>query len=256
VSWNKHHINNLLLNPRLLSTNDLEQLKKLCNEFPYVGIVALSYLEGLHKNQDIRFANELSNFAHLISNRVRLYFLLEDNHQEIEHVLEEPSARTPIATESNDAIANDPLNLLIEQSAASALYHKTLADNVEKMPFELTLLHPNEMEKPVGSPIQGKNSEEYRFSEWLSKGNFTQTPTENSTDQTKPASVFYSVMNKAKESVNSERIPVSETLAKIFIIQGNLPKAMAIYEQLILAVPEKKAYFVGQIKKITKKISE
>ena len=63
---------------------------------------------------------------------------------------------------------------------------------------------------------------------------------------------FYSPQKKAKESLNAETIPVSETLAKIFELQGNYPKAIAVYQQLILNFPEKKTYFARQIRNLPK----
>jgi hypothetical protein len=49
-------------------------------------------------------------------------------------------------------------------------------------------------------------------------------------------------------------MPVSETLAKIFILQGNYPKAIYVYEQLILLYPEKKNIFATQIKHLSIKL--
>ncbi|NBX81313.1 MAG: hypothetical protein EBQ94_13240, partial [Flavobacteriales bacterium] len=56
----------------------------------------------------------------------------------------------------------------------------------------------------------------------------------------KPKKEFFSPSKKAKESVDENKMPVSETLAKIFALQGNYPKSIYVYEQLILIFPEKK----------------
>ena len=66
---------------------------------------------------------------------------------------------------------------------------------------------------------------------------------------------FFSPSKKAKESLDENRMPVSETLARIFVLQGNYPKAIQVYEQLILIIPEKKSFFATQIKILKKKIN-
>lgn len=66
---------------------------------------------------------------------------------------------------------------------------------------------------------------------------------------------FFKATEIAKESLKEKSIPVSVTLAQIFESQGNFPKAIHSYEQLMLLYPEKKTFFANQIKKLKKKLN-
>lgn len=70
-----------------------------------------------------------------------------------------------------------------------------------------------------------------------------------------PKKEFFSPAKKAKESLDESGLPVSETLAKIYAVQGNFPKAITAYEQLMLKIPEKKSFFVFEIEKLKKKLN-
>lgn len=71
----------------------------------------------------------------------------------------------------------------------------------------------------------------------------------------KPKKEFFSPAKKAKESVDENKMPVSETLAQVFALQGNINKAIHVYEQLILIFPEKKSFFASQIRNLKRKLN-
>jgi len=68
--------------------------------------------------------------------------------------------------------------------------------------------------------------------------------------------VFFNSPQRAKESATENDDIYSETLAKIFEMQGNFKKAIRAYEILSLKFPEKSAYFADLIEKCNKLLKE
>ncbi len=66
---------------------------------------------------------------------------------------------------------------------------------------------------------------------------------------------FYTPQQAAKKSLDDSAGMVSETLAKIYEKQGNLPKAIEAYRKLALKYPEKSAYFGALSKSLEEKLN-
>jgi hypothetical protein len=162
---------------------------------------------------------------------------------------------------------------ILASSASAAFVLEEIGDNSpepELPEFDLSIGDADddseiELEVLPVSINNQNNSSEKTFLEWLTNSSKTQLNEEveenNSSYEVsyiefeKPKKEFFSPIKKAKESLNEETLPVSETLAKIYQAQGNISKAIYVYQQLSLIIPEKKSYFASQIKSLKKKIN-
>jgi hypothetical protein len=61
---------------------------------------------------------------------------------------------------------------------------------------------------------------------------------------------FFSPVDMARKSVEDRDDVVSETLAKIYAAQGDIQRAIRIYNKLSLLYPEKNSYFAALIEKL------
>ena len=270
---NKTTINQRLFNQKGLDENMLLEFKELIAVYPYASIFAIAYLEGLKNSGDIHFEGELLKHAFKISNRQVLHQLLSQEQEPIEEeeVIENIPIDTAIEIEEEQPLlvetekveaVTDELETLIKSSVANTVFIKEFNEDGEKLKIaakEAASLDPIVEQKTTKTETSTFDEHPKSFNNWLKMADGKEKTEQEERTSTmipieKQKRDFYSPIKKAKESIDENKMPVSETLAKIFILQGNYPKAIYVYEQLILLYPEKKNIFATQIKHLSIKL--
>ena len=154
--------------------------------------------------------------------------------------------------------ADTELATLINASAATTTFIHEFNQQGAEVDAELAKNELPKESKALPSKAEIESTPK-SFNQWLTLGVTTNNPELEEEKTTmisieKPKREFYSPSKKAKESIDANKMPVSETLAKIFVLQGNYPKAIYVYEQLIIIYPKKNSIFASQIKQLSNKL--
>ena len=239
VEYPLENIKQLIENPEKASEKDLDFFFELTLKYPFSGICFLFLSNILNHQKRIGFEKSLNSTALRIGDRGLLY----DRIHTTKKIKEDK--KNDFKQEKN----ND-LNVL-EKNIYGSLIQNQLINELENQQ-EVYL-----SEQEVDSPIK----EIMSLNEWLlikprQKSNFREKEIDNIIKNLNDRKIstekknFYSAANAAKNSLKDNNEMNTETLAEIYVKQGNYPKAIEIYEQLMLSNPEKKLFFASRIKYI------
>ena len=239
VEYPLKNINELIKDPEKVSEKNLEFFFELTLKYPFSGICFLFLSKILSHQKRIGFEQSLNSTALRIGDRGLLYDRIH--------------TRKKIKEEKNIDFKreiNNDLNIL-EKNIYGSLIQNQLINELENQ--SEIFLSDQEVDSPIKEimplnewllikPRQKSNSRENEIDNIIKNLNNRKISNERKN--------FYSAANAAKNSLKDKHEMNTETLAEIYVKQGNYPKAIEIYEQLMLSNPEKKLFFASRIKYI------
>ncbi|MDR1402806.1 MAG: hypothetical protein LBJ60_03775 [Tannerellaceae bacterium] len=237
-------------NPSLLTKDTLLRLKRLTEDYPYFHTAKVLYLKNLAVLNAVNFASELERMAIYVSDRKKLFTLIEGTQYGLTDWLKkaEPEkeddsfSRIDSFLSSHNqlgsVISSDP-SILFRPSASSDYLYWTTAKEPEESAADTNspkLQHHELIDSFLKEDRQRAPGKALQLD----------ADTLNHTEE----------MEKKKEEapLKDDDSYFTETLARIYIKQKRYEKALQIIKNLSLKYPEKNVYFADQIRFLEKLI--
>lgn len=251
-----------IAHPELLDHRSLDNLKTLTDEYPYFQSLRLLYLKNLSNQGSIAYEKELKRNAVWVTDRRKLFYLLDKrvllpvnepvlqlpetnglqmfDFDELESVTEFENGETKIIEKQKNN-EDDELEKLILAGSAQLGTFFDVDDKVDLESFKQSFKKKTKTEPQ--KPLNKKNK--------LIDNFIKEQPRIIPREATNPDTA--NINSQISNTIGTDLI--TDTLAQIYVKQGNYEKAIFAYEKLSLKFPEKSIYFATQIKKIKELIN-
>lgn len=281
----RNRLHSLIQNPANLGTQDIVGLEELKNKYPWFSSAHLLLALGDLQDQRVDAPQQLNRSAIAIPDRKVLFdaYKMDVPSKQDDLGPEPHEVEIPVSAVANEPIdiateKEDELEKLIRQetlrsSVAIELLQKGLKDYNEpkdstpkgQTPSTEAKVRLTVETKPEVPQAVQKIRSRMSFSDWLEPDVDTiepgvtqeiadkQSRDEGKIELAKQKAEFFSPARMAKKSLEDKGGLVTETLARIYLQQGNFEKARETYERLSLNYPDKSSYFAALIKEIEDK---
>ena len=242
------------------TSDEVNSLKKLANDYPFSQIIHLLLANASKKNNTKDFKPSLRNAAFHSTDRSILKSLIENNLVPSE---ETSAAGLPRKRENKPPLGKEQIAQVPTQINSDELIAEVL-ENLEKLQKtkkETAILFDDSnapvvkekikkviAKKSAPKPKTSKQKPKVKSQTKIIEKFIEEEP--SITKNSKPAN---DKADMASSSAKMRDDVISESLAKIFAKQGKIDKAIDIYKKLIWKLPQKKALFAAQIEKLNKK---
>ena len=288
---NREDVITFITQPAKLDQSTLEDIGALMDSFPWFQTAHLLKVKNLHNVNSLDFNDALKYSSAFIGDRAVLYHLIHDEQElaaeeggeaslDVEEQIAEKEpglAEEGAETEKNAGL--DEEEQVTEKNAGLDEEEQVTEKNAgldEEEPIkDESLAEPEERpaDETATTPLAEEESDStiHTFTGWFDHlPDSTSETGEQPPGETELIDTF--IRNQPRIERNKEELPeqediseeyvqtsdqfMTETLAKIYISQGKLAKAIFVYEKLSLKYPEKSSYFAAQIRKISHQIDE
>ena len=229
-------LKNLIEHPEQLNKETLHKLREYVAVAPYHQVARLLFLQNLFLLHDATFGDELRRAALFIPNRKVLFDMVEGNNYEVRSVvntIQQVEAETLEPSDRTQSLIDSFLATTVEAGVERTRKLTTADATTDYAAFLLA------MDDIAPEAEQADD----RIDTYLNQA------TERIVLQDEPE---YTPDFSENEITGAEEEYFTETLAKIYIKQGNYDKAIEIITKLNLNYPKKSSYFADQLRFLRK----
>lgn len=247
----------IVQNPSLIDAEKIKELEAILEQYPYFQTAHFLLVKGLHNIGSIRYTGQLKTAACYAGDRTKLFHLIRK--------------RTDIGTvkkAENSVLFEEEYQIIEDENVAKIQDLSDIPDD-DLLEFDYSDSLRFDYES-IPDKIQPQLTDYFNASSDLSK---TDSNDEQEQDLKKKSQnidlIDKFLKNSPKiaknagaesptmiEDISEQSVAegefFSETLADIYVKQGNYAKAVSIYQKLSLKYPQKSIYFADQISKIEK----